>query len=203
MTELLSLHASTPLLTSKTRWVYEHPHDSSRLIKVHKKPVLPPRGWQRLQDRFMYRSGLLRDFTVWVDAHYLDNDPMLPFIAPIYGVIQTDLGLGLEVAAVRSAEGGLAPTLRQLFKQGVMNPERRLSLQALLDHISRTYIVLGDLNQDNIVLANSGGEQEQWRLIDGLGERTWIPIQSWLPWVARRQRRRFVEQVRQKLTIHL
>lgn len=194
MTDEISLRACTPLLASKTRWVYAHPHDPSRLLKVHKQAAAPGR-----RDRFMYRTGLLRDLWVWVDAHYRATDPMLAYIAPIYGVTRTDLGLALEVAAIYDAQGALAPTLRQLFKQGLMTPARRQSLQVLLTHLMQTQILLGDLNQDNLVLEGAGGAQEQWRMVDGLGERTWIPIQSWLPWVARRQRRRFVQKIRQKL----
>jgi hypothetical protein len=80
-----------------------------------------------------------------------------------------------------------------------MTPERHVKLDRLLQSLLDTALMIGDLNQENIVLKNAGHTDERFVLIDGLGERTWIPTQSLLGWVNRRRKRAFVATMRQRL----
>ncbi|TGG95264.1 hypothetical protein E4656_02260 [Natronospirillum operosum] len=201
----LHLAGSSPVGKGKTRWVFEHPHDPDLLIKIHRHRVDTATGpfwkrwWARKQDRFLYRSGILRELSVFVDSRYGDQHAVNQHIVPVYGVADTDRGLGLVVAAARDISGQLAPTVLKLRKSGEMTPGRARALDKMLTLILDTDLLIGDLNQENIVLSQAGSEQEKFMLIDGLGERTLIPIQSWCTWAARRQKRVFVEKMRRRL----
>lgn len=201
----LALSGQDPLLTSKTRRVFQHPEDDRLLVKVHISRKLVPgvdgiRAWlSNKQDHFLYTTGIMRELQQFVESRYRDYGEIVEHIAPIYGVIDTDLGMGLIVAAVRDSRGQLAPTVRRLFRDGAMNAERCASLDRLLNAIQETSLVIGDLNQENIVLEDAGNPNERFMIIDGLGERTWIPTQRWLPFVGNRQKRHFVTKVRAKL----
>lgn len=201
----LVLSGQAPLLTSKTRRVFEHPEDEGLLVKVHISRKLAPgvdgiRAFlANKQDHFLYTTGIMRELQQFVESRYRDYGDVVEHIAPIYGVIDTDLGLGLIVAAVRDSQGQLAPTVRKLFQNDAMNGERRTKLDRLLKAIQETPLVIGDLNQENIVLENAGGANERFMIIDGLGERTWIPAQRWLSFVGTRQKRNFVAKVRARL----
>jgi hypothetical protein len=151
------------------------------------------------QDHFLYTTGILRELQQFVESRYRDYGEVVAHIAPIYGVMDTDLGLGLLVAAVRDGEGQLAPTVRRLFREKAMNSERCDKLNRLLSAIESTSLVIGDLNQENIVLQDAGLRSERFVLIDGLGERTWIPTQRWFSFIGTRQKRHFVAKVRAKL----
>ena len=201
----LVLSAKEPLLNSKTRRVFEHPEDHRLLVKVHisRKSTASLggiRAWlANRQDHFLYTTGIMRELQQFVESRYKDYGDIVAHIAPIYGVIDTDLGLGLIVAAVRDNRGHLAPTVRRLFRDNAMNPERCAKLDRLLGAILETPLVIGDLNQENIVLEDAGGANERFMIIDGLGERTWIPTQRWLAFVGARQKRQFVAKVRARL----
>ncbi len=115
---VLELAERMPVATGKTRWVFEHPGDPGKLIKVHRvrADLAQSSLWQRWQDRFLYRTGILRELAVFVDSRYGSRHSIVDHIAPIHGVVDTDLGLGFVVAAVRDAEGRLAPTVHALRK---------------------------------------------------------------------------------------
>ncbi|MHA7878153.1 MAG: YrbL family protein [Saccharospirillum sp.] len=201
----LTLAGREPLLLSKTRRVFEHPEDNNLLVKVHISRRAQPgdrglKAWlANRQDHFLYTTGILRELQQFVESRYRDYGEVVAHIAPIYGVIDTDLGLGLLMAAVRDGEGQLAPTVRRLFREKAMNSERCDKLNRLLSAIESTSLVIGDLNQENIVLQDAGLPSERFVLIDGLGERTWIPTQRWFSFIGARQKRHFVAKVRAKL----
>lgn len=201
----LVLSNRDPLLCSKTRRVFKHPEDDRFLVKVHisRRPEQGKNGpgaWlANKSDHFLYTTGIMRELQQFVESRYKDYGAIVEHIAPIYGVIDTDIGLGLMVAAVKDAQGQLAPTVRRLFQNDAMTAERCAKLERLLREIEETQLVIGDLNQENIVLENADGGGERFMIIDGLGERTWIPTQRWLAFVSSRQKRNFVDKVRARL----
>ncbi|MEX1057139.1 MAG: YrbL family protein [Natronospirillum sp.] len=200
----LTLSDRTPLLNSKTRHIYVHPDNEQLLVKVHidRKPAPGVVGlgawWAYQKDRFLYTTGVMRELQQFVASRYR-YDPIVRCIAPVYGVVDTDVGMGLLVAAVRDAEGRLAPTVRRLFREQAMTPERCHQLDTVLTLILTTPLVIGDLNEENIVLQNADGQNEAFMLIDGLGERTLLPAQRWIGWLKHRQKKRFVAKVRRKI----
>lgn len=201
----VTLTSHTPLLNSKTRWVYEHPDTRDVLIKVHmsrmdQKPAQGLKGWfARQEDHFMYTTGMLRELKQFVESRYRDYGDIVHHIAPVYGVVDTDLGLGLLVAAARDAQGNLAPTVRKLMQQRAMTVTRQQKLEQVLQAIEKTDLVIGDLNAENIVLQGAGREDERFVIIDGLGERTWIPTQSLIKAVGKRRKQAFVAKMRRRL----
>lgn len=201
----VSLSGHKPLTISKTRYVYEHPDSPELLIKVHIDRLVGqshPSWFERRKDYFLYHSGIVRELDRYVEAHYgrFDYGDVVGHLAAIHGVIETDLGIGLLVAAVRDAAGALAPTVAKLRQQNLMNAARREKLLQLLERIESSSLILGDLNQGNIVLQSAGVEaDERFMIIDGLGERTWIPTQRFLPIVAHRRKARFITKMRRRL----
>ncbi|WP_028672198.1 YrbL family protein [Saccharospirillum impatiens] len=206
----VQLADQTPLLNSKTRWVYEHPDSPDLLIKVHmpRYPGLAQAGMSRWfaqrKDHFLYTTGIMRELKQFVESRYQGPEgycypEILPHIEPVYGVVETDIGLGLLVSAARDSDGNLAPSVLRLRKRGAMSAKRYTQLDRMLQALLDTPLMIGDLNQENIVLKNAGRADEHFVLIDGLGERTWIPTQTLLGWVNRRRKRAFVATMRKRL----
>ncbi|WLD59443.1 PhoP regulatory network YrbL family protein [Salinispirillum sp. LH 10-3-1] len=202
---ILALRDQAHVAKGTTRLIYEWPGDHSRLIKVHKRwqPSENDGAWVRWfkahEDWFLFRTGILRELNVYLRTRYDDWQSLNEHIAPILGLVDTDLGLGFVITAVRDAQGGLAPTARQLLRSEQMTAERAVKLQALVSLIEDSPWVIGDLNLDNIVLSEAGLPHEKFMLIDGLGERTLLPVQHWLPWARQRQKKRFAAKVRRRL----
>lgn len=202
----LKLAGQAPIAKGKTRLIYQHPERSDWLVKVHRSRLSGnesgwSRRWRQAEDRFLFRAGILRELQPYLDSRYdKANHPMIPHLVPIIGIADTDQGLGLVVQAARGPDGKLAPTLRKLRRQGAMTAAQIRSVYELLDKIIATPLVLGDLNQDNVVLVPdvaTGGQRAM--LIDGLGDRTWVPVCYWSAWVNRRSKQRFVNKMRRKL----
>lgn len=197
----LTLNVHEPLVRSKTRWIFEHPADSNFLIKVHipRLSLSNEQSFRALaeqkKDRFLYLSGMLRDFRQYIDSQYGDVGMIRDRITPIHGVVKTDLGLGLIVSAIRAADGQLAPTLKRLFEQKALSESRIKDLKVLLNAIVDSRLTFADLNLDNIVLQGADSEQEQFVVIDGLGDRTWIPVQQWFGWLRKHKKKQFQAKV--------
>lgn len=202
----LRLKAREPLLSSKTRWVYEHPHDASLLVKVHipRRPPEAQKGFKawfaRTKDHFLYSSGIVRELRHFVASRYQDQGLATHRICPIHGVVETDIGLGLLVSAARDVNGHLAPTLQTLMDNRRLNGEQIKDLRALLDSMVNSSLTFADMNYENIVLENAGGESERFVIIDGLGDRTWIPTQRWFRSLRRRKKREFQARVERRLS---
>ncbi|MEX2320644.1 MAG: YrbL family protein, partial [Saccharospirillum sp.] len=152
--EPVTLASREPLLNSKTRWVYEHPDTPDLLIKVHMQRFGAQRqtglkGWlERRKDHFLYTTGILRELKQFVESRYLGpNGPcypeIQPYIEPVYGVVETDIGLGLLVSAARDAEGNLAPSVLRLRRQGAMTSERHAKLDKMLQALLDTRLMIG------------------------------------------------------------
>lgn len=201
----IALADKTPVATSSTRYLYFHPENQQLLIKLHKIASvnqLQASGltfWQKRSWRFQFFSGILREFQVYLEHHYAESNPFLPFIQPVYGLVHTDAGLGMLAEAALGPEGELAPTLRTLMRERQLTPDREELVEEFLTAVLATDLVVGDLNPDNIVLTLDGDGREALRLVDGLGERTWVPIQRWSRSARARQKNRFVRKIRARI----
>lgn len=203
--EILTLSNQQPVASGKTRHIYQHPHNPDWLIKVHH--VTSPNahraglaGWfKAVEDRFIYMTGFMREIRTYVYSRYGDHGDVVRHLIPIIGLADTDLGMGLVVGAARDADGQLAPTLRKVFKRGDMSSVRLEKLRQLLQAIQSTDLVLGDLNQDNIVLAHDPEDGDRFVIIDGLGERTVVPLQEWFGWANRYKKTQFVRKIERKI----
>jgi hypothetical protein len=201
----LSLAEGLLLTRSKTRYIYKHPNDPSLLVKVHIPRVQA--GSQKglkarlesLKDRFLYTSGIERDLRHFIASRYQDYGPVCQRIWPVHGVAQTDMGLGLLVAAARDEQGHLAPTLRTLLDEKRLTPSRVNDLKMLVDWVVESPLTFADLNLENIVLEGAGGGLERFVIIDGLGDRTWIPTQRWFRWVRQAKKKEFRAKVHRYL----
>ena len=103
-----------------------------------------------------------------------------PPLAHPRGVILTDRGLGIVVQKIRDREGGLAPTLRRLARQGRIDGELIEALNRFAHDMREFHIIGNDLNPSNIVHEMRHG-RSRLVLIDGYGSRNLIPFRRWSP----------------------
>ncbi|WP_428239971.1 YrbL family protein [Gynuella sp.] len=200
-----NLAGRKPVAVGKTRYIYEHPDNPDWLIKVHRS-MIPDQNlgrfktwYARMEDRFVYMTGYLRELAVYLDSRYGAPEGIIKHIAPIGGLVDTDLGIGLVVSAVRDGSGELAPTLGQLINNGQINEQRYQKLMHFLEIVLTSKLVLGDLNLENVVLEQQEDGTEEFVLIDGLGERTFIPVQIFSKRIRQKRKLKFVQRVMDRL----
>ncbi|TVR65271.1 MAG: hypothetical protein EA422_04655 [Gemmatimonadales bacterium] len=170
---MIVLSAQSPEASGARRLVYRHPLRPDRLIKVVKPSNRPP--WRvRLSSRYgSYKSHGIELTEYLVLRSRISNDP--PIVAPFHGLVETDLGMGVEVERMVDRAGELAPTLHHLVER--MGPASHLvpQVDAMIRLLARHHIVVSDLKPLNLVLAWWGGE-ERLVLIDGLGEKNLLSL---------------------------
>ena len=96
-------------------------------------------------------------------------------IARPCGIVDSDLGLGLEMEKVLDEGGKLAPTLRDLLKRKAPVPWLEAEIERLFADLQRFDVILGDLHAGNVVYGSDTRGGPRLILIDGFGEKNFIP----------------------------
>lgn len=103
-----------------------------------------------------------------------------------HGVCATDLGPGLRLDLIRDPDGAISRDLRHHARAGARAAEFRPAFEAfgawLLEHRVMTRV----LHDHNLVAQKQAGGGWRLVLIDGIGDRAWIPLRRWVAPAARR-----------------
>jgi hypothetical protein len=99
-------------------------------------------------------------------------------VQTIIGFVETDLGMGVMSRAVRGREGGLAPSLWLLAAQGRITGAVKRDLDVFFNWLLNSPVVIGDLNAGNLVYGYDPEHGDHFVIIDGLGDKNLIPLNS-------------------------
>jgi hypothetical protein len=180
MKRLLLAHLS-PVSAGTMRSVYFHPERDDALIKVIRQDMLEQRwggrrNWLKRMARARQYTVYLRELREYVALRA--QDATSAPIARVFGLVETDLGLGLMVERMRGPDGGLAPTLADLYRRDGMQPWMQQGIDALFDELQRCRVVLSDSHPCNFVYGSSAGEASRFVMVDGFGEKNVVPFCS-------------------------
>lgn len=164
------------------RRIYMHPDRADVVIKLH-KPFRPkPLAWlHTLLRRNRRRFGPLMHSFVEVDeiAAVVGRTGHVPtFATQFLGFIDTNLGAGAMFEAVITTDGNLAPNLEDHAQATAYDPAIVAAIDQLWDDVFQSGMVVSDPSLRNAIPVANGPHGYSLILIDGLGERTLIPIQS-------------------------
>lgn len=181
--------------------MFEHPDNSKWLIKVYhntesekKKSV-----FHSYRKRYNFQAGLLREFREYIASKSENECPLDRHIPKIIGLADTDIGLGLIVERLQDNEGNLAVTLWQLMKQGSFKPEMLNKLDLFFQSVRKSDIVVGDLNVENIVWAFNRQTGYNFFLVDGLGDKTFIPMKRWFGTLNNKYKSKRIKKIRNRV----
>lgn len=180
----LRLSDSEPFAVGGRRVCYVHPDDRYKCIKVLRTdeqrfiktgraivPAFLRREYDNNEDERRALAGLepaLRDAT---NRH----------LPQCYGYAETDLGRGLVLDLVRDADGGIARSVRELFRDGVTPNELRSAYDEFGAHLIRFGVVTRAILDHNLVAERLAAGGWRLHLIDGFGAASWSPIRSMIP----------------------
>ncbi len=187
---VIALAHEAPLAIGHQRAVYQHPVQPDLLIKTMRPESIARRWnsrgrwWKRLPRARQY-SSFVRELKEYVAAHARVAGANPP-IARVIGLVETDLGLGLVCEKVRGPDGGLAPTLHDVYVRGGGAPAwADAALEKLLEDLLRHNVIVGDLNGANLAWGSDSRGGPRLIVIDGFGEKSFIPFSSMSPWFNR------------------
>lgn len=193
-TAMLKLRESEPIAQGHKRFVFQHPTDPDLLIKVWQPDVVAERWsserpWYR-QSRYRQYLSLQREISEHL-ALAVKFPNGVPVLQKVFGIIDTDYGVGAVVEKLRGRDGGLAPSLAELARRDGVTPQLLEKVDRFGEELLQYGIVIGKLHDRNLVLACRDNE-ERFVMVDGYGEKTAIPIHVWSPRLnAVHTRRRF------------
>lgn len=169
-----------PVAAGAKRLVYSHPDDPALLVKVMRPDPSLSRSWGAIKAfdfarRHYFSAVLMRELAEHVRVRY-GNRPHPPFMQRLIGFADTDLGLGLVVAAGRRPGGHLAPTLKTLLAKGAVDDQVVRRLERFFDEMTESAVVVGDLHPGNVVYAHDQERGDHFLLIDGIGDKTLVPL---------------------------
>jgi hypothetical protein len=157
-----------------------------------------PVSFRAARERYLQTVILLRELREHILLRV--GDPTPPwFLQKIVGFADTSLGLGFVVKAERGPDGNYADSLSAISKSGHMDGAMRTQLDEFFEALLASPVVAGDIRLSNIVYAHNPERGGHFVLIDGLGDKTGIPIQRLIPGLNRFLKRRRIAVRRAKL----
>ncbi len=193
---MIDLSSKPVLRESQNYKIFDHPEIEGALLKV--RTDKPKNRWfKRYSEK---RYGNLRQWNREANEYLAAMSrgcPELDRLAGFYGYAQTSEGPAIAVEKMTGPDGDLAQTFSQemaLYREG--DPKRLELLQEideLMTDLERGRIVVGDISRQNVVRAQERGGR--LTVIDGVGERTLIPLTLFSDWAFRvsiERRRKFL-----------
>lgn len=199
----LELKHLQPLAKGNARLVFEHPGDPALLVKVMRPDLVAARygegaAWfrslGRRYDPYVLFLREIREYVAACAAH----GHALPYAQKVHGLVETDLGLGIVIGAVRGPDGALAPTVAKLIAIGNFDETARRALDVTLNAILESDIVLADLHERNLVYQQQDGSS-RFVIIDGLGSSNLLPFKSWSRTLNRRSKLKRIARLRNRI----
>jgi len=191
----LDLSGKEPLFRGTTRRVYRHPRDPALLVKVpsrqeeERRRANRPAWKQRFKPTGIANITNLREMAEIIRLNP-EALPCPPHIFSFVGLVATSYGWGQIVKAERDENGDYAPTLESIAQD---SSRYEKPLQEFIAWVKTAPIVLIDLEPWNCVLAERNGKQ-QIVVIDGMGEKTVIPLRTWFPSLNNKKNARQIAQ---------
>ena len=178
---MFKLRESQPIAQGHKRFVFQHPADSSLLIKVWQPEVVEKRWGRRAawhkRTRYAQYVSLHREISEQL-ALAIKFPNGVPVLQGLFGTVPTDYGIGLVVEKLMGRNGGLAPTLFDLARTEGVTARIVEKLERFRNELLHYGVIVGKLHDRNLVLASRSNE-EQFVMVDGYGEKTAIPIHVW------------------------
>ncbi|NNE89723.1 MAG: hypothetical protein HKN27_16775 [Silicimonas sp.] len=157
------------------RAMYRFPGRADVIVKIHKPLNVKRFQWLRTLLRYnRWRFGDLLTTAIEINefsAMVARSGTVPAFAAQFLGFVQTDLGPGALFEAVLTADGALAPHLKQHAWTHGAEPEIETAIDRLWDQIAAARAVVSDANLTNVLVTGSAEDGYQLTLVDGLGER--------------------------------
>lgn len=191
------LAGHTPLAKGGYRQIYQHPHFDELLIKVVSLAMLEHyerrSGWYKAWRRSRGYHYIFREIDEYL-ALRLRGEHELPFLQRFIGILDTDIGLGVVVEKLTGADGKLAPSVMSIVRRQGLSAGLRQKLLELRDQVIAHHVIFTDVSGNNIVVVPDNGGGERLVIVDGLGDRLWLPVNVISPRINRLNRIRHFDR---------
>lgn len=192
------------------KFVYEHPSDFDKVIKIM-KPINATHDGGRANQHYLrsHRSqGIYRQFRREL-LQYLQlckstyNQKVFTFpIETVYGFIPTDQGLGLVTEKIISPNG-LPISLNELSQKKMLEDKHMEALKVFFDKCCEMHIVFGEVNIAGIMYTEQRQGVPEFVLVDGIGEKLIIPFRAMSKTVNTRNIRKVEKRINNQINLNM
>lgn len=188
--------------------VYRHPDDDHLLIKVV-KPKYRARNSIKVRlirqvrslNRYRLSKCYIRELIESMQLRCNDHYSTPTFLQQVVGLVDTNLGFGLVVKAELGSDGEYAKTLKTLIQTNHFDASIQKKLDEFYDVLAACDVVVSDCAPQNVVYAYNDVVGDHFVLIDGIGEKTLIPIFRMMPaYVRKKYRLNQIEKLKKRVS---
>lgn len=196
---MITLSGLQPIACGQKRLVFAHPDDPSLVIKVMRpefrsRNAGPASHWSKLVSRYYFSISFMRELRELVGLRFEDDAPPR-YLHQVVGFAETDHGLGLVSVALRARDGNYAPTLKALIEQRRIDARAVADLERFCRELSSSKVVIGDLHIGNVVYAADEDGELRFVLVDGIGDKTFVPLLRMSALLSRRSKARKIARL--------
>lgn len=169
MKELI-LSDREPLFVGDAKKVYEHPDFPGSYVKILKKNPISFSRYRRLPTYWEFYHEIAEYLVVREkekeNAHFMEL---------IVGLVDTDMGVGLVVGAVKDQDGNPAPTIRNLIASKQVTAIQEKAFESFIQWVVSTDVIIRELTTTNIVW---NYQTESFVLVDGAGCKPFLSLRT-------------------------
>lgn len=190
--------------------VYRDPQNEHFLIKVV-NPAYRERNTPKVRlvrripaiNRYRLSKCYIRELVESVRLRFSNDYRSATCIQDVVGLVDTNLGFGLVVRAERDKDGQYAMTLKKLIEKNQFNEQVQHQLNEFYVALAECDIAVSDCAPPNVVYAYDAIQGEHFVLIDGIGEKTLIPILRLSTYLRKKSRLRQIEKLKQRVAVEV
>lgn len=193
-----------PFACGGNRACYVDPRDEDRCIKVplEGSDAASKRtraaGLKRWRPLVYYDDNLREQQTYRRIERYL-GEQVWESLPRCYGLVKTDLGIGIVTDLVRNADRSISICLKTKLRKTGYDQCFRSAVAAFQDYLYRSALPTRDLLLHNLVAQDDSSGNFRVFLIDGFGSADPLPYAYWSKSLARAKVRRKCEKLQVKI----
>jgi len=166
----LILSDREPLFVGDAKKVYEHPDFSDGYVKILKKNPISFSRYRRLPTYWEFYHEIAEYLVVREkekeSAHFMEL---------ITGLVDTDMGVGLVVGAIKDQAGNPAPTVRNIIASKQVTVTQVKAFETFIQWVINTDVIIRELTTTNIVW---NYQTESFVLVDGAGCKPFLSLRT-------------------------
>jgi len=183
MSGIIELSDQEPFAVGGRRACYVHPNDPNRCIKLILADKTPRQlraanaWWKRLH-RAAYYDENVQDLKIYRHLISRHGAGIHQHLSQVFGLVETDLGRGLEVELIRDADGRVSLSGKGYTIEQGLTDTFLASLQPLEDFLTHYRIQFRDPFPHNLSVQVAQDGSLRLVIVDGLARKAWIPFDS-------------------------
>lgn len=176
---MISLRQEKPFAKGGRRACYIHPEHKGRCIKValedkqpHMLRSIDP-WWKRMRHSRYYDENE-QDLRIYTQLNKRLGSLTDLHFPKIYGLVETDLGIGLESELIRDPDGRISLSGKEYTMRNGLPSASDAAIKRLSDFLIQNLILFRDPFPHNIVLQEQANTSLRAVIIDGLDRKPFL-----------------------------